>query len=305
MSFGDSKSSGVAPSVPVAVVDCPIAEVGPSSSPACATAQSMEVLAGEYHRRTLALATAAHELKTPLSVCVGYIHLLASGKLGALLPPQRQALEEMDANVRRLQHFIGDFLTYASLETNAVHLRLQTADLEPCVREICEIWQPRFQAKGQSFELSLASGVAPCDFDYAKLQHALSNLLHNAWKFTPEQGSVAVMVEPYFWERRNQQDRLPHADRRTDPSRTPNSVCITVADNGPGVEPEFQLEIFEDFARGDTQETDGMGLGLSIARRIVQGHHGKIWIDSQPGKGSKFRLLLPLAQPSDGSHEAP
>lgn len=305
MSLRNVESSEVTCREPGVSVDCRTTVTGSPSGAASDTCETLQVLASEYHRRTLALAAAAHELKTPLSVCVGYIHLLVSGKLGALRPSQRQALEEMDANVRRLQHFIGDFLTYAAMETNAVHLRLQIADVEPCVREICEIWQPRFQAKGQSFELSVVPGVAPCDFDYAKLQHALSNLLHNAWKFTPEQGSVAVVVEPYFWERRNQQDRLPHADRRADHNRTPNSVCVTVADDGPGVEPEFQLEIFEDFTRADTHEPEGMGLGLSIARRIMQGHHGKIWIDSQPGKGSKFRMLLPLAQPSNENCEAP
>ncbi len=296
MSLRDVESSVAACSQPAEPVGCPptsVARAGSVSGPD----EALRGLASEYHRRTLALAAAAHELKTPLSICVGYIDLLVSGKLGELRLPQRQALQEMDANLRRLQHFIGDFLTYAAMETSAVHLRLEVADVEPCLREICEIWQPRFRAKGQSFALKLEPGLQPCHFDCAKLQHAISNLLHNAWKFTPEQGSVKVLVKPYFWERRNEIGRLPHPDRRTDSSLTANAVCITVADNGPGVAPEFHLDIFEDFTRAEGEEAEGMGLGLAIARRIVQSHHGKIWVESQPGKGSKFRLLLPFAQP--------
>jgi len=299
------EASEVACREPAPSVDCQGTAPANPADLVSDSEEALQALATEYQRRTLALAAAAHELKTPLSVCVGYINLLVSGKLGALGLPQRQALEEMDANIRRLQHFIGDFLTYAALETNAVHLRLETADIEPCVREICEIWQPRFHKKGQSFDLRVEPGLAPCDFDYAKLQHALSNLLHNALKFTPTQGSVKVVVKPYFWERRNQQGRLPQPDRRADNTGTPNSACITVADNRPGVEPEFQLEIFEDFTRANTEELDGMGLGLSIARRIVQGHQGKIWIDSQPGSGSKFRVLLPFAKPPEQNQEGP
>jgi signal transduction histidine kinase len=302
MSLRDVETSAVAYPRPALSVDCQGTRAA-DACPASESDQSLLVLASEYHRRTLALAAAAHELKTPLSICVGYIDLLVSGKLGDLRPPQQQALQEMDANLRRLQHFIGDFLTYAALETNSVHLRMEVAAIEPCVREICEIWQPRFQANQQNFELRVEPGMEVCDFDYSKLQHAISNLLHNAWKYTPAQGSVSVVVKPYFWERRNQQGLLPKPDRRAEAARGPNSVCITVADNGPGVEPEFQLEIFDDFTRVENGEVEGVGLGLSIARRIVQGHGGKIWIDSQPGSGSRFRLLLPFAQPPEQSQD--
>lgn len=298
MSLRDLETPVAASPRPAFSVDCQETRAA-DACPAPESEESLLVLASEYHRRTLALATAAHELKTPLSICVGYIDLLVSGKLGSLQLKQRQALEEMDANLRRLQHFIGDFLTYAALETNAVQLRMEVAAIEPCVREICEIWRPRFQAKGQSFDLAVEPGLEACDFDCAKLQHAISNLLHNAWKYTPAQGSVSVAVKPYFWERRNQQGLLPSPDRRAEAARGPNSVCITVADNGPGVEPEFQLEIFDDFTRAENGEVEGIGLGLSIARRIAQGHGGKIWIDSQPGSGSRFRLLLPFAKPPE------
>ena len=302
MSLRDVEPPVVASPRPAFSVDCQETRAA-GACPTSDSAESLLVLASEYHRRTLALAAAAHELKTPLSICVGYIDLLVSGKLGALQLTQRQALEEMDANLRRLQHFIGDFLTYAALETNSVQLRMEVGPIEPCVREICEIWQPRFQAKQQSFELRVEPGLEVCDFDCSKLQHAISNLLHNAWKYTPEQGSVSVVVKPYFWERRNQQGLLPKPDRRAEATRRPNSVCITVADNGPGVEPEFQLEIFDDFTRAENEEVEGVGLGLSIARRIVQGHGGKIWIDSQPGSGSRFRLLLPFAKQQEQSQD--
>jgi signal transduction histidine kinase len=107
---------------------------------------------------------------------------------------------------------------------------------------------------------------------------------------------VWLSAEPHLWERRSTKESRTAAERRKQSAALPNAVRITVADTGIGIAPEFQQEVFEDFFKLPQPERNpnGMGLGLAIARRLVQAHGGKIWMESQPGSGSKFSFLLPL-----------
>jgi signal transduction histidine kinase len=127
------------------------------------------------------------------------------------------------------------------------------------------------------------------------VQHIVSNLLDNAWKYTPSSGTVWLHLEPYFWERRAANSR-PMVDRRRHAKTAPNCCRISVSDTGPGIEPEFQQEIFEEYFRLTHQgcRAEGHGLGLAIARKLVQAAGGKIWVESDRGKGSKFSFLLLL-----------
>src|ERR1051326_5376655 len=157
----------------------------------------------EFQRRTLALASAAHELKTPLAILNGYADLLLGEKLGALNPKQREVVQEMQATRMRLQHFIEDFLNYSAIATGNLKLRIEPNDIRQCVNDICGIWQPRFQEKLIAFYCLDSTAMQPFPFDYYKVQHIISNLLHNAMKFTPAKGTVGLAVEPHQWERRN------------------------------------------------------------------------------------------------------
>jgi signal transduction histidine kinase len=104
---------------------------------------------------------------------------------------------------------------------------------------------------------------------------------------------VTLCAELYFWERRSTEE-VQSCDRRRERTMSPNSIKISVSDSGPGIASEHHQEIFEDFVRLD-RTSSGMGLGLAIAKRLVQAHHGKIWVDSEPRRGCTFTFLLPLS----------
>jgi signal transduction histidine kinase len=255
-----------------------------------------ERLREELQRRTVALASAVHELRTPLAIMDGYVDLLWAGKAGELTEKQRPIVEDMRANAKRLKSFISDFLTFTALETRSSNLHLREDDLNACVAETCGLWLPRFQRKGITLYFSPEEGLAPFPFDHLKIQHVVSNLLHNALKFTPEKGTVWVTVEKVAWERRLRTEPISVEKRRREIVKLPRAARVAVADTGPGVDPEFHLEIFQDFRKLPDQDPaeQSMGLGLSIARRLVQAHGGKIWVESKPGEGAKFLFLLPV-----------
>jgi signal transduction histidine kinase len=252
----------------------------------------------QNYRRTVALASAAHELKTPLAVLSGYAELLLSEKLGSLTAKQRQVLMEMEANRNRLRHFIEDFLTFCSLEVGKQAMQFQLGDINACLSEVCGIWLNRFQKKGLPFYFMPAQDMEPFLFDHYKVQHVVSNLLDNAWKYTPLPGTVWLSAEPYLWERRDYRTTpVSGPDRRKQSKSVANSVRVTVSDSGPAIAPEYHQEIFHEFLRlpqAPGSRAEGTGLGLAIARRLVQAHAGKIWLESDREKGNKFCFILPF-----------
>ena len=272
------------------------AELRASSTSQQELLQAYMQLQERYHRCTDALASAAHDLKTPLAILSGYIELLQNEKLGPLSERQRSILQEMQASSARLEHFIQDFLTFSVLETGELKMKYETGDMNACLGEVCSFWSARFQQKSVALYYLANDKLAPFIFDYAKVQRVLSNLLDNASKFTPAGGTVWLHAEPHMWERRAAYLAPPPHERRKQRSEVPNSVKVSVSDTGPGIAAEFHQEIFDDFFRlaqaGISGE--GVGLGLAIARRLVQAFGGKIWVESEQGAGSKFCFLLPL-----------
>lgn len=252
----------------------------------------------QYQRCATALATAAHDLRTPLAVISGYVELLVNGKLGDITEKQQHVLEDMQVSTTRLQRLVTDFLTFASLQTDTVPLRTaEPQDMNACLQELSGFWLPRFQNKGVAFYYLANPNLSPFHFDYDKVQRVVSNLLENALKFTPATGTVWLHAEPQLWERRNTHKPRTTEERRKATLLMPNAVRVTVADTGPGIAPEYHQEIFGDFFQvpeSGAPEDAGMGLGLAIARRLVQAHGGKIWVESEPNCGCKFSFLLPL-----------
>jgi signal transduction histidine kinase len=248
------------------------------------------------HQRTVALGTAAHQLKTPLAIIAGYIELLLTRKPGQLNQRQEQILKESQANCSRLRHYIEDFLSYSALETGKHTLKFTTGNINACLAELYTYWLSSFQKKGVALYLPTPQDVPQFPFDYEKVQHVVSNFLENALKFTPVSGSVWMAAEIHPWERRSRQEQSFELERRKRPSVTPNAVRVTVSDTGPGIAPEYHQEIFDDFVRFPQQgETGpGTGLGLAIAKKLILAHNGKIWVESELGRGSAFSFLLPL-----------
>jgi signal transduction histidine kinase len=258
--------------------------------------QNYNQLSERYRRTTNALASAAHDLKTPLAILNGYVELLQSEKLGPLNDRQREVIGDMQSSGQRLQHFIQDFLSYTVLETGELRMQYEQGDVNSCLSEVCRLWSHRFQEKGLALYFLANDKLVPFPFDSAKIQRVISNLLENASKFTPSGGTVWLHAEPYMWERRGATKPGVEKERRRQPLTTPNAVKVSVADTGPGIPPEYHVEVFDDFFRlpSNENQSDGMGLGLAIARRLVSGMGGKLWVESEVGAGSKFSFLVPL-----------
>jgi signal transduction histidine kinase len=242
-------------------------------------------------QKTVFLASAAHELKTPLAVMKGYYDLLLSESLGKLTVKQREIIEDSKESCGRLVRLVSMFLNYSTLESGRLVMQMHENDVEDCIKGLASLWHEAFQRKGVKLETH-AGKLPRFKFDYTKVEQCIANLLDNALKHTPPGGTVTLSAVPYFWDRRAVHV-APAAERRQAPSQQPNSVKLAISDTGPGISPEHHQEIFEDFVRVD-RSSSGMGLGLAIAKRLVQAHRGKIWVESEPGRGCTFAFLLPL-----------
>jgi len=272
----------------------------PCPDPSCSRQllQEYSQLRERFVRTTNALASAAHDLKTPLAILNGYVELLQSEKLGGLNDRQREVLRDMRSSGQRLQNFIQDFLSYSVLETGELRMQFEMGDLNACLSEVCRLWSHSFQEKGLALYFLANEKLSAFEFDSPKVQRVISNLLENASKFTPSGGTVWLHAEPYMWERRSIVKKDVFDERRRQANFQPNSVKISVSDTGPGIPPEYHIEVFDDFFRLPQSERQaGMGLGLAIARRLVTGMGGKIWVESEPGAGSKFSFIVPLKAP--------
>ncbi len=226
------------------------------------------------------ISTITHELRTPLTSIRAFSEIMyANPKL-----PEAQRQEFLGIIIKeaeRLTRLINQVLTLQKLESGTVELNLEPVRMQEVIEEAVEAIQPHVQFN--KITLKVSRPEMPCYVlgDRDQLVQVLLNLLSNAVKFcNPEDGRIAVrlLVEP---------------DR----------VRVDVEDNGPGIAPEDQTTIFDKFRQVHTStgsRPPGTGLGLAIARRIVQHHHGHIWVESEPGQGATFSFTLPRLPASDG-----
>jgi signal transduction histidine kinase len=243
-------------------------------------------------QKTVFLASAAHELNTPLAVMKGYYELLLSGSLGKVSEKQRDILRESKESCDRLVRLVSMFLNYSALESGKLVLQFHENDLRDCINDLAGRWKDAFQRAEVRLDIEIHPDLPQFRFDYQKVQQCIVNLVDNALKHTPAGGCVTLRAEPHFWERRLA-EAPPSQERRRGDGQRPNSILITVTDTGSGIAAEFHQEIFEEFVRVDPSSS-GMGLGLAITKRLIQAHRGKVWVDSEMGRGSSFSFLLPI-----------
>src|SRR5260221_4044246 len=153
-------------------------------------------------QKTVFLASAAHELKTPLAVIKGYYDLLLSGSLGKLTDKQRDILQESKESCERLVRLVSMFLNYSALESGKLILHLRENDLRDCLSELATRWHEAFIRKQVKLDARLGDELPIFKFDYQKVQQTVANLLDNALKHTPAGGQVTLRAELHFWERR-------------------------------------------------------------------------------------------------------
>ncbi len=243
-------------------------------------------------QKTVFLASAAHELKTPLAVMKGYYDLLLSGSLGKLSDRQREIVQDSKESCDRLVRLVSMFLNYSALESGKLVLQLRENDMRDCVTDLTCRWQDAFKRAEVHLEIKMSPEMPHFKFDYQKVQQCMANLLDNALKHTQAGGLVTLRAEQHFWERRIS-DAPPSTERRRGAGGRPNSMLISVSDSGAGIAAEYHQEIFEEFVRVDPSSS-GMGLGLAITKRLIQAHRGKVWVNSEVGRGSMFSFLLPM-----------
>jgi signal transduction histidine kinase len=218
------------------------------------------------------VAIASHELQTPLTVILGYASFLKQEATGAT----SEQLDIVLQSALRLRSLINDMINLRHIETGEAELELEQLSLNKLVTTITAEFASLAEAKKQSVHIKLASQPPIVEADRQKLHLVLANLLSNAIKFTPEGGRIHMEVETRG-----------------------NEVWVSVRDTGIGIPPREQERIFDRFYQVEpslTRHFEGMGLGLSIAKGMVELHGGRIWVESVEGMGSSFTFALPLSE---------
>ncbi|MBS0181006.1 MAG: HAMP domain-containing histidine kinase [Nitrospira sp.] len=229
-------------------------------------------------RKSIFVSTASHELRTPLTSMKVHLANLRDGIDGAVTDDQRQSLVRVEANLSRLRILIDDLLDLSQIEMGQAIVRLESVVLGNVIAKTVEDLHPFSSERRVRIVISLPSDLPLVCADPDKLRRILLNLLHNAVKFTPTDTIVNLAVM----------------------NISADKIQISVRDVGPGIAQEDAEKIFQPFYRAPTaqKKTKGAGLGLAIAKLLVELHHGRLWVETEPHRGSCFSFTLHSATPA-------
>ncbi|MHB1390045.1 MAG: PAS domain-containing sensor histidine kinase [Thermoleophilia bacterium] len=229
------------------------------------------------------LANMSHELRTPLNSIIGFSKLILDGLDGEISDEQRHDIDIVHTNGHELLRLIDDLLNLAKIEAGRVTLFREPVVCGDLVRDVVTSLGATASEKGLSLVIDLADDIRMIDADIGKLRQILVNLVGNAIKFT-EAGTITVAIE-----------------------QTPSDTVFSVRDSGPGLSPEAMAQIFDRFhqVQPGMAERGGVGLGLTISKRFVEMHGGKIWVESEVGAGSTFLFSIPGRLGPRAETEAP
>jgi two-component system, NtrC family, sensor kinase len=221
------------------------------------------------------LANMSHELRTPLNAIIGFSQVLRQRLFGPINDKQEEYLDDIVSSGNHLLSLINDVLDLSKVEAGQVELEVASFSLrEALERGVVMVREPATK-HGVRLSLELAPGVHLVEGDERRLRQVIFNLLSNAVKFTPEGGEVVVAT-----------------------ASRDHEVLISVTDTGPGIPLEDHERIFEAFQQTDVgvRQREGTGLGLALSKRLVELHGGRIWVESEPGHGSRFVFTLPATE---------
>jgi two-component system sensor histidine kinase ChiS len=238
-------------------------------------------LRNEDAMKTQFLANISHDLRTPLTAIITHAEILRDGILGELNARQRDSVVGMISGGRQLLEMVGDILTYARSAANQLTTSHTEFAIEGLIEQVTSLNRPLIAKRALTLDVEIAPGLPLVRADRDKVHHVLSNLLGNAIDFTSSGGRV--------WIR---------AMMATDEPRP--TIFVEVGDTGIGIAPEHHELVFREFAQVDASPSrahHGTGLGLAIARKFVELHDGRIWVESALGQGSRFRFTLPCQPP--------
>jgi two-component system sensor histidine kinase BaeS len=227
--------------------------------------------ANEAQRRAL-LADVAHELRTPLSVIRGNVE----GVLDGVYPADEAHLGPVLEETVVMARLLDDLQTLSTAEAGVLRLHRERVDPAALAQDAVAAFRARANSAGVSLDCRTAAGVPELEVDPVRVGEVMANLLANAIRHTPRGGSVTVTVDP-----------------------VPAGVAFTVADTGPGIDPRDLPHVFDRFVK--SADSGGAGLGLAIARSLVQAHGGRITAESTPGRGTTMRFVLPAVDRPAGA----
>ncbi|HUQ48502.1 MAG TPA: HAMP domain-containing sensor histidine kinase [Gemmatimonadaceae bacterium] len=227
--------------------------------------------------KTQFLSNISHDLRTPLTAIITHAEILRDGILGEVGPKQKDSISVIITGGRQLLDMIAEILTHARHSSGPLTLVESVFSIEEVVKQVTALNESLVAKKGLTLSLSVTGDIPMVRGDRDKVIHVLTNLLGNAFEFTPGGGRVWVSVD-------------------YDESRHGRMVLLEVGDTGRGIAPDHHELIFREFAQVDSSASrvhHGTGLGLTIARRFVELHGGNIWVESDLGAGSRFFFTLP------------
>jgi two-component system sensor histidine kinase ChiS len=235
----------------------------------------------ELHSRdalkTQFLSNISHDLRTPLTAIITHGEILRDQMLGPLNEKQQESVTGIISGGRQLLEMVGEILTYARGAANRLQIELSSFSIADVVREVAAINESLVRRRALNFTTEISPNVSNLHADREKITHVLNNLLGNAIDFTTKGGCVWIKVH--------------EADDLGQPSH-----IVEVGDTGIGIAPEHFDLVFQEFAQVDASASrphHGTGLGLTIARRLVELHGGRIWLESKVGVGSRFFFSIP------------
>jgi GAF domain-containing protein len=235
--------------------------------------KSRQIEAANRHKSEF-LANMSHELRTPLNAIIGFSEVLGERLFGELNEKQAEYTDDILTSGRHLLSLINEILDLSKVEAGRMELELATFDLPLAIDNARTFVRERATKHGITLDVAVDERLGDFVGDERKIKQILLNLLSNAVKFTPEGGRIGIKA------------------RQAD-----GAVEISVSDTGIGIAPEDQPRIFEEFRQVGTDyahKIEGTGLGLTLAKKFVELHGGRIWVESEVGKGSKFTFTLPI-----------
>jgi signal transduction histidine kinase len=240
-------------------------------------AQLFEKVREANQAKTEFMNTASHELKIPMTSIKGYARLLEMGAGGTLSAQQQEFLGVISNNVDRMSKLVNDLLDVSRIEAGRIRLEIQDVQIHDVINEVIESVRANIEKKQLNLTVNLADDLPLLRADYNRMVQIVTNLVSNAYKYTPEGGHISVIASPYNGDIQG--------------------IAVTVKDTGYGISEEDQTNLFTTFFRSSEENIrnePGTGLGLAITKKMIESHGGELSFESQLKQGSSFTFTMPL-----------
>ncbi|MFH0752954.1 MAG: ATP-binding protein [Candidatus Omnitrophota bacterium] len=222
------------------------------------------------------ISAVSHELRTPLTSIKGYASILMTGKVGDIPIAVKERLAKINSHSDNLVKLINDLLDISRIESGRVEMKMARQDIKPMLENISDLLTPQLKDKGVTLKINIPQNMPLLEYDPTQVDRVFINLISNAIKFTPNGGNISI---------------------NTHLNTTHDEASFEVADTGIGIKKEDLSRIFDEFFRVDNDinmKVKGTGLGLALAKNIVEAHFGRMWVTSEVGHGTSFHFTIPV-----------